>query len=87
MQLLEPNRANVHTPIDVKKLFKTQQVRIPIDPAILAAIGHRFIAKQEFKRLETGDFFFGLKGKWAFYKKCCTLFTNNFVFMFLFFYL
>ena len=27
----------------VKKLFKTQHGRIPIDPAILAAIGHRFI--------------------------------------------
>ena len=29
----------------VKKSFKTQHGRIPIDPAILAAIGHRFIAK------------------------------------------
>ena len=28
-----------------KKLFKTQHGRNPIDPAILAAIGHRFIAK------------------------------------------
>ena len=39
------NRANVHTPY-VKKSFKTQHGRIPIDPAILAAIGHRFIAKK-----------------------------------------
>ena len=31
----------------VKKLFKTQPGRIPIDPAILAAIGHRFIAQKE----------------------------------------
>ena len=30
----------------VKKLFETQHGRIPIDPAILAAIGHRFIAKK-----------------------------------------
>ena len=29
----------------VKKSFKTQHGRIPIDPAILAAIGHRFIVK------------------------------------------
>ena len=39
------NRANVHTP-DVKKSFKTQHGRIPINPATLAAIGHRFIAKK-----------------------------------------
>ena len=38
-------RANVHTP-NVKKSFKTQRDRIPIDSAILAAIGHRFIAKK-----------------------------------------
>ena len=37
------NRANDHTPY-VKKLFKSQHGRIPIDPAILAAIGHRFTA-------------------------------------------
>ena len=30
----------------MKKSFKTQHDRIPIDPAILAAIGHRFIAKK-----------------------------------------
>ena len=31
----------------VKKSFETQHGRIPIDPAILAAIGHRFIAIQK----------------------------------------
>ena len=36
------NQANVHIPC-VKKSW-TQRGRIPIDPAILAAIGHRFIA-------------------------------------------
>ena len=30
----------------VKKSFKTQHSRIPIDPAILAAIRHRFIANK-----------------------------------------
>ena len=39
------NRANVHTLCE-KKSFKTQHGSIPIDPASLAAIGHRFIAKQ-----------------------------------------
>ena len=34
------NQANVHTPMS----FKAQLGRIPIDPAVLAAIGHRFIA-------------------------------------------
>ena len=38
------NRANVHTPC-VNKSCKTQHGRISIDPAVLAAIGHRFIAK------------------------------------------
>ena len=33
----------------MKKLFKTQHDRIPIDPPILAAIGHRFIAKTKRK--------------------------------------
>ena len=33
----------------VKKLFKPQHGRIPIDPANLAAIGHRFIAKKKRK--------------------------------------
>ena len=33
----------------VKKLFKAQHGRILIDPAILAAIGHRFIAKNKYK--------------------------------------
>ena len=37
------DRPNVH----VKKSFKTPRGRIPIDPAILAAIGHRFIAQQK----------------------------------------
>ena len=40
------NRANVHTKIYMKKSFKTQRGKIPIDPAILAAVGHRFIAKK-----------------------------------------
>ena len=31
----------------VEKSFKTLRSRIPIDPAILAAIGHRFIAKKK----------------------------------------
>ena len=35
------NQANVHT-LHVKKSFKTKYGRIPIDPAILAAIGHPF---------------------------------------------
>ena len=50
----------------VKKSFKTQHGRIPIDPAILAAIAHRFIAKKRenlkwrhAQRPETGDFFWG----------------------------
>ena len=37
------NRTNIHNPY-VKTSFKTQRGRIPIDPAILAAIGHCFIA-------------------------------------------
>ena len=57
----------------VKKSFKTQHGRIAIDPAILAAIGHRFIANKKKRKLkmrtrrlrpatradttETGDFF------------------------------
>ena len=41
------NWANVHTPMG--KSFKTQCCRIPIDLAILAAIGHRFIAKKRSK--------------------------------------
>ena len=36
------NRANY-----VKKLFKSQHGRIPIDPAILVPIGHHFLAKKE----------------------------------------
>ena len=41
------NQANAHTPYMWKKSFKAQQGRIPIDPAILAAIGHRFIAQKK----------------------------------------
>ena len=41
------NQENVHTP-DMKKSFKAQHGRIPIDPASLAAIGHRFIATTKF---------------------------------------
>ena len=37
------NRANGSYPY-VKKLFKARRGRIPIDPAVWAAIGHRFIA-------------------------------------------
>ena len=33
-------------PLCQKKFFKTQHGRIPIDPAIFAAIGHRFIAEK-----------------------------------------
>ena len=33
----------------VKQSFKTQRSRLPIDPAILAAIGHRFIAAPQKK--------------------------------------
>ena len=36
-------------PLDVKKSFKTQHGRIPIDPAILAVIGHCFIANKNNK--------------------------------------
>ena len=54
------NQANVHTHY-VEKAFKTQHDRIPIDPAILAASGHRFIAflRRYVQRPETGDFFWG----------------------------
>ena len=38
--------AQTFMPQYVKKSFKTQHDKIPIDPAILAAIGHRFIAKR-----------------------------------------
>ena len=52
-------------PLCEKKSFKTQHGRNPIDPAILAAIRHRFIAKREnlkgrrARRPETGNFFGG----------------------------
>ena len=38
----------------VKKSFKTQHGRIPIDPAILSAIGHRFIAQKKQKTKNAG---------------------------------
>ena len=43
------NQADIHIRIYfyVKKLFKTQRCRIPIDSAILAAFRHRFIAKKK----------------------------------------
>ena len=41
------NLVNVHTPMWKRRL--KQHGRIPIDPAILAASGHRFIAKQKKK--------------------------------------
>ena len=44
------NRANVRTPLP-RFEKKTQHGRIPIDPAILAAIGHRFIAKEKRKAI------------------------------------
>ena len=40
-------RSNVQT---FKKSFKTHHSRIPINPAILAAIGHRFIAQKKKKK-------------------------------------
>ena len=45
------NHANIHTHY-FKKTLKTQRGRNPIDPAILAAIGHRFIAKKKPKNTE-----------------------------------
>ena len=45
------NWANIHT-----HMWKTQHGRIPIDPAILAAIGHHFTAKKrKFKMLTHGS--------------------------------
>ena len=71
------NQANVHTPM-WKSNFKAQHGRTPIDPAILATIGHRFIAttkrklkmatrvdlRQRTRRPETRDFSLAL----CFYK-------------------
>ena len=48
------DRANVHTPL-WKKSFKTQHGRIRIDPAILPAIGHRFIANKKGDTQVWGD--------------------------------
>ena len=42
-----PHKSGKHLYPYVKKSFKAQHGRIPIDPAILAAIGHRFVAKKE----------------------------------------
>ena len=42
------NPTNVHTPF-VNKAFKAQCGRIIINPAVLAAIGHRIIAPTKFK--------------------------------------
>ena len=50
MQLLEPKRLHKLCKRSypyVKKSFKTQHVRIPIDSTILAAIGHCFIANKK----------------------------------------
>ena len=47
------NQANIHTNSYVKKPFKTHHGRIPIDPAILVAIGHHFIAKK--KKIKNSD--------------------------------
>ena len=45
MQLLEQAKSYPK----VKKSFETQQGRIPIDPAMFAATGRRFIAKEKKK--------------------------------------
>ena len=45
-----PHKSGKRSHSYVKKLFKTQHGRIPIDPAILAVIGHRFIATTKTKR-------------------------------------
>ena len=65
-----------------KKSFKTQHGSVPIDPAILAAIGHRFIAEKKGNEKcwrtglrrharipETGDFFLGGGGAEQQFKK------------------
>ena len=39
-----PHKSGKHSYPYVKKSFKTPRGRIPIDPEIVAAIGHRFIA-------------------------------------------
>ena len=57
------NQANVHTTM-WKKSFKAQHGRIPIDPAIFDAIGHRFVAglmRRRVRRPETRDLFGGPK--------------------------
>ena len=47
--LREASQSGKHSYPYVKKSFKTQHGTIAIDPAILAAIGHRFIAKNRKK--------------------------------------
>ena len=49
MRLLEPDQIS-----HMKKSFKTQHGRIPIDPAILAAVGHHFIAKNKRQNKNAG---------------------------------
>ena len=57
-----------HVQSMVAKRGLTNSANVPINPAILDAIGHRFVAKKfKFKMLrrrawrpETGDFYFGL---------------------------
>ena len=50
------NQTNVHTRYPyVKMSFKTQHGRIPIDPAILAAFGHRFKGGKEHFSNAVGD--------------------------------
>ena len=47
------HKSGKHSYPYVKKSFKMQRGRIPIDPAILAAIGHHFVAKQ--KKIKNAD--------------------------------
>ena len=42
-----PHKSGKHSHPYVNKSFKTKHGRIPIDPAMLAAIGHRFIAPKK----------------------------------------
>ena len=42
-----PHRSGKRSHPYVKKSFKTRHGRIPIDPAIVAAIGHHFIAEKK----------------------------------------
>ena len=49
----------------VKKSFETQHRIIPIDPAILATIGHRFITATKKKKMKTNLFFLHLGVKFS----------------------